>query len=397
MAYSSTLALPDVRGELGAGQAHGRLVPLDGLRGIAVFLVILFHWKFLPFGWSGVWLFFILSGFFIFRNLVTIRQAKPSMPLRPFYGGFMYRRCMRLLPLYYLLLLVMAVVVAILARWDLLTYTVPGLALFLHNFVKPFSTIKHSLYYDHFWSLGVEMHFYLLAPLLVFYLSMSRLKVVLAAIVVASPLLRGAAAAMLEADASWLTIKPGGFIYVLSFFHFDAFALGGLAAIYERSLVQLRARAWWLLLVPGALFLAYGAYIALVHRDVPYQLFMSGHLQESVGYTLLIMGCAGLVAVALVDRGLLRWFLTLPPLLLLGRISYGVYLIHGALIMLTFALWETYFPGAGRFSPVVLGMFGIYLVVTIGIAWLSFTFYESRFLVHTKLPAQPLSAAPAVG
>ena len=366
-------------------QAHGRLVPLDGLRGIAVFMVIVFHWRYFPFGWSGVWLFFALSGFFIFRNLLAVKQAEPGMPLGPFYGQFMVRRCLRLLPLYYLCLTIMAVAVTTLHRWDLLTYTVPSLALFIHNLVKPFSNIQHTLYYDHFWSLGVEMHFYLLAPLLVYPLGRIKLRSVLIGIVIVSPILRAIASDILAADPDLVTIKPGGFIYLISFFHFDAFALGGLAAMHEREIVRLGKTAWWLLLVPAALFVAYTIGVGLVFWDVPFQLFMFDHGQASIGYTLLALGCTGLICAALVDRGLLHRLLTLPPLLLLGRISYGVYLIHGAILMLTFQLWEAYFPGLGRFSPQILGLFGIYLVVTVGIAWLSFTFFESRFLARPRL------------
>ena len=372
-------------------QSHGRLVPLDGLRGIAVLMVILFHWKYLPFGWSGVWLFFSLSGFFIFRNLLAVKQADPNLRLGPFYGQFMIRRCLRLFPLYYLLLLVMTVTVIILHRWDLLTYTVPSLALFIHNLVKPFSEIPHTLYYDHFWSLGVEMHFYLLAPLLVYPLSRTVLRNVLIAIVIASPILRAIAHAMLLTDASFLTLKPGGFIYLISFFHFDAFALGGLAAMHERELVRLGGKAWWLLIVPGVLFVAYAVSIGLIFRDIPFQLFMFEHGQASIGYTLLNLGCAGAICVALVDKRLLHWFLTLPPLLLLGRISYGVYLLHGGILLLTFQLWDTYLPGLSRYSPPILLLFATYLVVTTALAWISFTFFESRFL------ARPMVSTRALG
>lgn len=364
---------------------HARLMPLDGLRGIAVFLVLLFHWKYLPFGWSGVWLFFTLSGFFIFRNLLATKQGKPHMPLGLFYGQFMVRRCRRLLPLYYLLLLVMVVVVTVLHRWDLLTYTVPGLALFIHNLVKPFSEIQHSLYYDHFWSLGVEMHFYLVAPLLVFFLSRAGLRALLIGIVLVSPILRQAVLAVLSNDPGALTLRPGGFIYLFSFFHFDAFALGGLAAMHERDLVRMGKKAWLFLLVPGALFVAYFLGVGLLFRDIPYQLFMADHLQASLGYTLLIFCCTGLICVGLVDHGLLHRFLTLPPLLLLGRISYGVYLIHGAILLTTFDLWQTYFPQFGRYSPQILALFGVYLLVTVGLAWLSFTYFETRFQPRPKL------------
>ncbi len=368
-----------------APPAHGRLVPLDGLRGIAVFMVVLFHWKYLPFGWSGVWLFFTLSGFFIFRNLLATKGAEPNMKLGLFWGQFMVRRCLRLLPLYYLLLLVMVVAVTALQRWDMLAYTVPSLALFTHNLVKPFSTIHHTLYYDHFWSLGVEMHFYLLAPLLVYFLGRRSLQALLLLIVLASPVLRQLALAVASAQADALTVRPGGFIYFLSPFHFDAFALGGLAALHERDVLRMGKRAWWLLLVPGALFVAYFLGVGLLFRDVPYQLFMADHLQASLGYSLLILCCTGLICVALVDNGIVRRILTLPPLLLLGRISYGVYLMHGAILLATFDLWQRYLPDYGRYSPQILALFVAYLLVTVGIAWLSFTFFESRFLARPKL------------
>ncbi|WP_191059394.1 acyltransferase family protein [Geminicoccus harenae] len=364
---------------------HGRLLPLDGLRGIAVFLVILFHWKYLPFGWSGVWLFFTLSGFFIFRNLLATRQAEPHMPFGLFYGQFMVRRCLRLLPLYYLLLLVMTAVVVILQRWEHLAVTVPSLALFVHNLVKPFSSVQHTLYYDHFWSLGVEIHFYLLAPFLPFFLGRNALRNLLLAIVLISPILRQAAFWYFSADPGPLTLRPSGFVYFFSFFHFDAFALGGLAALHERDLLRLGRRAWWLLLVPAALFVFYSLGVGLLFRDVPYLLFMGDHLQASLGYTLLILCCTGLICVALVDDGLLGRVLTLPPLLLLGKISYGVYLMHGAILLVTFQLIEAWLPGYGRFSPQILAVFAAYLAVTVGISWLSFSRFESRFLPRPKL------------
>jgi peptidoglycan/LPS O-acetylase OafA/YrhL len=81
----------------------------------------------------------------------------------------------------------------------------------------------------------------------------------------------------------------------------------------------------------------------------------------------------------------LRRILTLPPLLLLGRISYGVYLMHGAILLATFDLWQRYLPEYGRYSPQILALFLAYLLVTVGVAWLSFTFFESRFLARPKL------------
>src|SRR3989304_4593788 len=80
---------------------------LDGLRAIAILIVFFFHTRNLPFGWMGVQLFFVLSGFLITDILLRMKE---SLPRRAFFVKFYGRRFLRIFPLYYFYL---ALVVAL--------------------------------------------------------------------------------------------------------------------------------------------------------------------------------------------------------------------------------------------------------------------------------------------
>src|ERR1041384_7535009 len=78
---------------------------LDGIRGIAILVVILFHFGYLPFGWMGVQIFFTLSGFLITSILISDRDG----PFLPYIGRFYWRRTVRIFPLYYFFLALITV------------------------------------------------------------------------------------------------------------------------------------------------------------------------------------------------------------------------------------------------------------------------------------------------
>ena len=78
---------------------------LDGFRGLAIAAVMLFHFGFLPIGWIGVQAFFVLSGYLITAVLLADKEA----PLRGYLGRFYWRRALRIFPVNYGFLLVLAV------------------------------------------------------------------------------------------------------------------------------------------------------------------------------------------------------------------------------------------------------------------------------------------------
>src|SRR5579862_3633575 len=187
-----------------------RIPQLDGLRGLAILLVILCHYvgnadhvrlgywphRFLlafTAGWSGVDLFFVLSGFLIGGILLDARQAPH------FFRAFYMRRVHRILPIYYIWTLLFGVIV-LAALWfapgrypvapsDLAQ--VPLHLFFLQNIwigMPAFAWI----WFVVTWSLAVEEQFYILMPPLIRFLSRRNLVRVLSATILAAPLFRAA-------------------------------------------------------------------------------------------------------------------------------------------------------------------------------------------------------------
>ena len=144
---------------------------LDGLRAIAFLLVFAFHTDYLQFGWVGVSLFFVLSGFLITGILL---EMKNSLATRDYFFKFYGRRFLRIFPLYYFYLILMTV----LALWLIsISYRPLYMQIFLDQvwyavfYVYDFffGTIysEFTFFLDHFWSLSVEEQFYIFWPLLI--------------------------------------------------------------------------------------------------------------------------------------------------------------------------------------------------------------------------------------
>jgi peptidoglycan/LPS O-acetylase OafA/YrhL len=170
---------------------RGRWPELDGLRGAAILMVFLLHYvtdsrshegnfgllyhfaQIFRLGWSGVDLFFVLSGFLIGGILLDARST--SNVFRTFYT----RRIHRILPIYYVLIAVYLTGSYAVAKWNLLgsaPYVENPLHpvayfLFLQNIVKASPSPFYHYLVSPTWSLAVEEQFYLIAPFLIGYLS----------------------------------------------------------------------------------------------------------------------------------------------------------------------------------------------------------------------------------
>ena len=143
---------------------------LDGLRGIAILLVILYHnFSFLPFlnyGWLGVDLFFVLSGFLITEILLSTRNTKN------YFRNFYSRRILRIFPLYYLCLVIVILLFPLFKNfpYQLSFYHDNQLWFwfYLQNWMLIFKEWNDSaILLNHFWSLAVEEQFYIIWPFLV--------------------------------------------------------------------------------------------------------------------------------------------------------------------------------------------------------------------------------------
>ena len=314
-----------------------RMPGLDLLRAIAIVWVMLFHSYIVggigerfalleSYGWIGVDLFFVLSGYLIGSQL--LKPLSRGEPLA--FGNFYLRRSLRVLPAY---LVVLALYFSmpgfreadgIQPLWQFLTYTVNLLIDYQHN--KAFS---------HVWSLCVEEHFYLLFPLLAWWLmrrpSLAKFVGVCVATVLAGMAIRGYV--WLHELAPTPNSLEFGVGFVEGIYYPTYTRLDGLLAGVVLAAIQACHPAWWrqmqeranrLLLPAGLLITALAMWL---FRD------RAGLLPSVIGYPLLSLGFALLVAVAAGTQGWLSR-LRIPGVKWLALTSYSLYLIHKAVFHL---------------------------------------------------------------
>jgi peptidoglycan/LPS O-acetylase OafA/YrhL len=338
---------------------------LDGIRALAILLVIPHNVDVLtgsypaalfPFvalthaGWIGVQLFFVLSGFLITGNLLDTRGT------RNYYSAFITRRALRILPLYFGVLLVALVLLPLHDQVWLWT--------FLSNWTAPFGHTVTG--FSHFWSLAVEEQFYLLWPMVVACCRPTHLLKVCGALV---------AAALLTRLLLMSTHASDDALYMFTPARMDALALGAAAAAAVR-IATLRerltkARAGLAAAALGTLLLD-----AILTRGYVFY----DHNAQSYGYTLLALGFALVVLVlALPTSGLIAAtarVLAWPPLRLIARYSYGMYVFH---LPLHVYFTHTLLHGPPT-APVAIAYSALVVVLSFLLAAASYELYERRFL-----------------
>lgn len=358
---------------------RGPLPALDGLRGLAIGGVLACHllnawpgdglWErravaALGLGWTGVDLFFVLSGFLITGGLVD------TLGQRGWWRGFLVRRALRIFPLYYLALAVFAAAGPALGLVDPWTFGRWGWWYwsYLGNWAYAARQVIPAL--SHFWSLAVEEQFYLAWPLVVLLARGRALAAVSAALVCAGPALR------------WLIVDSGlpvGSAYRLTPGRVDALAMGALIAVVARAAggAALLRRAWFPAAVVGA-----AAFAAL---GLPHGFDMHARPLEIWSHLWLALAFGGLVAGAVATSGTdhpLRRALSAAPLRALGRYSYGLYVVHylvhvGALGALRARPWGAALlasrAGYAAYAAAALA-------ASLLLAWASFHLVEQRFL-----------------
>lgn len=297
-----------------AGWRVGHRPALDGLRGVAVLLVVADHAGFLPepSGGIGVTVFFVLSGFLITRVVVEAREAGSwSMP------RFVANRFVRLFPA--LALMVVVVSTVLLAR-GFPAEGVAARALRALTYVENMAPPMRFPVFSHTWSLGIEEQFYLLWPLALPWVLRRR-----------GPL--PALVALIAASVTVAIVVPVDWLPM----HAYALLSGcGLALAGPPS-----PRRW--LLPVGALGLV-GAVAVAPHLS---QIYLYGPMLATPAAVLLVAGAAASSRV-----------LELPHLRFAGRISYALYLWHVPL----FRLSGTTYAGTAALPWIVLA--GVLAVVS---------------------------------
>ena len=353
------------------------LKALDGIRGIAILLVMCFHFGYLAPGWVGVQIFFTLSGYLITGILLQSRDKSCAA----FFADFYWHRAVRILPLLYFFILICVPVYAISGSPATFGSDWPWLAVFAGNFARMRPTDLGPSFV-HLWSLAVEQQFYLIWPVLLYFLPPRTFRTAVAGVLLLTPLLR----LMLF---QWLVHLgydqqyAGKAAYVLPFTQFDAFAAGAAIPLWNLDRIPNAGR--WLF---GAVVAAGAAGFAVLLTAYLHQagafIFSFGYAMYLVqgygyvwGYSLLnILSMLWIVHV-LQAAGASRW-LAARPLTWIGRISFGMYVYHVPLLLLANALVAR-LPAALRPS-FRLPLFITWLATVLLVSETSYRWIERPFL-----------------
>lgn len=369
-----------------AARAHAlsHVAPLDGLRGIAVLLVLLFHfsWTFPEStaategakrvfwsGWIGVDLFFVLSGYLITRGLVAPSERPVGERLRLFW----MRRVLRIFPLYYIFLVAGTVVCLAVGA----TPPSVGYWLYAQNYTLAWDP-EPLRWTAHLWSLAIEEQFYFLWPLFAL-LAPKRHRVTFALLLLAA----GAALRTV------LVLKVGAthpefgekFAYRATPSHMDGLLLGAIIAMMAADPEHFTARAWQRLRTP----LLYASGIGLAGLAVLARGFGTYDRRVMIiGYPLLALFFATTISFAVDGR--------LPPRLArvlssgalpsCGRVSYAMYIFHWPIIALAAPSLErlTSRLSVAAGAALNLAVVVVGTLVTYGLAVVSYKYVESPFL-----------------
>jgi peptidoglycan/LPS O-acetylase OafA/YrhL len=360
---------------------------LDLLRSIAIVWVMLFHsfvagglgpdFQWLSrYGWMGVDIFFVLSGFLIGTQVLQPLRRGQGVAFQVFYA----RRAWRILPAF-------AVVLALYQCFPALREA-PGLepwwmfATFTLNLLIDYG---HNTAFSHAWSLCVEEHFYLLFPLVAWQLarrpSARRVFAVFAGLVLFGLVLRTGVWLHNEAlnpPRPWFIED----IYYPSWMRLDGLLMGVMLAVLRvyrpETFQHLQARSHQLLL--AALALLGLAFLLFSNR--------TGLLANAIGWPVLSLGFGLLVLAATDPKGLLgRW--TLPGTAWLAAISYSLYLSHKIAMHLVYEMLVPVLP------PQVQGLaqFAIYALAVLALGAALHYLVELPFLRWRDRRARSRSAA----
>ncbi len=367
-----------MQGAIGGATADGaacarpapRLAGLDGLRAVAVIAVFLYHTE-TPWargGFLGVDVFFVISGFLITHLLAGEVEATSTLDL----GAFYWRRAKRLLPASWLM-----TAAAIVAAWALAPDALPRLKgdtlaslAYVTNWellafkTSYFEAIGRQPLLMHLWSLAIEEQFYILwAPLLLFGLRrMSRRRLAACAALFAAALV-GWTALLATRGGYLVGVTPTRLDFGTDTHSYPLLIGAGLGLVWRPDRQTAAAKAW----VSDGVFT-----LGLAALGVT--LFLFGRFGEETprlypwGFLLSALTSAALVAAATYRGALFGRWLDQQPLRWIGERSYGIYLWHWPIFMLT----RPQDLGLGA-APVL----ALRLVLTVALAALSYALVET--------------------
>jgi peptidoglycan/LPS O-acetylase OafA/YrhL len=366
---------------------------LDGLRFLAFFLVFLHHT--LPLvvlsdpdanrikdiiqhrSWVGVDLFFILSGFLITAILLHERNTYGTYSIRNFY----IRRCLRIWPLYFLMLLLGYFVLPIICKTlgstgysdvryqsEIVTQS-PLYVSFLGNWAVVINGYSKFPFIAHLWTVSVEEQFYLIWPVLLLFMKTTKRFAWAFTLLLSIPAITRSILFNYDIE------HPG--VYANTFARIDTIAIGAIIAVIYMSLrnptnslsVAIAKRGKSFFMSPIQLIMA----ALLILFLSQYNVLAPGPIaMNAFGFLIQNALIAYFLTVSLLSDTWLAKVLSLKIITFLGKISYGLYVFHVSANELSVLLLSGYVPN--YWIPMIA------FVLTVTLASMSYYLFERGFL-----------------
>jgi len=345
---------------------------LDGLRGIAILLVVLYHnFGFISqsyFGWLGVDLFFVLSGFLI--TSILINEVNEAGFLKKFY----VRRVLRIFPLYYLVLVIFLLVLPAIGfftsdleyfvrnQWWLWTY--------LQNWLFSFQLNEDAKILTHLWSLAVEEQFYLVWPFVILlFRSPKKLFVIMLSLLVLVITAR---------SVIWLyKIEDLNYTTLYTFTRIDGICIGSMIALLMKFRPNLIINNFTFIVLGLAIINFIFYFLNQQNKNgYPYFAFV-GYTTFCAMFGLLLHEIVTTPKTSVINR-----ILSVRPLRFFGKISYGFYIFHWPVYMMTYTGFYYFLkeninsPGSSVKIIAALLSTGLALIISV----ISFFLFENYFL-----------------
>ena len=345
---------------------------LDGLRGVAILLVVLYHnFGFIRqsyFGWLGVDLFFVLSGFLI--TSILINAVNEPGFLKKFY----VRRVLRIFPLYYFVLILFLLVFPFIGYFNTeLDYFVNNQWWFwtyLQNWLFSFQLTGDAKILTHLWSLAVEEQFYLVWPFVILLVrSPKRLFFIMLAVL---------ALVIIARSAIWLyKVEDLNYTTLYTFTRIDGICIGSMIALLIKFRPKLIENNFTYIILGLAAINFFFYFLNQQNKNgYPYFAFV-GYTTFCAMFGLLLHEIVSTSRNSFVNR-----LFSLRPLRFFGKISYGFYVFHWPVYMMSYNSFfyilrgNIQLPDSSIKISAALLSTGLALIISV----ISYYFFESYFL-----------------